>query len=205
MNENTGGYNKTGILLALLAVMELCLRPAPKVSAPIQRGPVSKSWITAGLTLGSLIFTLHNLLADSTTLIAWSWTGYPIQGPVPHLHGYLTIMAQCLGLAIPALLPSAWVSILLHPLWFTYGAVGAYFMYHHRDWVGYFGGLNLAVFSMSVLPMVLSVVAESSNGRVARTYTLAFFVTCLLYLASMWTVAYAFVPGGVYLRERTDL
>jgi len=78
-------------------------------------------------------------------------------------------------------------------------------MYRHRDWVGYFGGLNLAVFSMSVLPMVLSLAAESSDGRVARTYTLAFFVTCLFYLASVWTVAYAFVPGGVYLRERTDL
>jgi hypothetical protein len=205
VNENTGGYNKTGIFLALLAVMELSLRPTPKVSTPVQKGPISRSWITSGLALGSLIFTLHNLLADSTTIIAWSWTGYPVRGPVPHLHGYLTIIAQCLGLAIPALLPSAWVSILRHPVWFAYGAVSAYIMYHYRDWVGYFGGLNLAVFSMSVLPTMLSVVAESSNGHLARTYTLAFFVTCLLYLASMWTVAYAFVPGGVYLRERTDL
>jgi len=117
----------------------------------------------------------------------------------------LTIVAQCLGLAIPALLPSNWVSIVCHPLWFFYGAISAYVLYHHRDWVGYFGGLNLAVFCMSLLPMILSMVAESSNGRLARTYTLAFFVTCLLYLASVWTVAYAFVPGGVYLRKRTDL
>jgi len=205
VNETTGGYNKTGILLALLAVTELSFRSAPEVSTPVQKGPGSKSWINSGLALGSLIFTLHNLLADSTTLIAWSWTGYPVRGPVPHLHGYLTIMAQCLGLAIPALLPTDLVSIVFHPLWFTYGSVSAYFMYFHRNWVGYFGGLNLAVFSMSVLPMVLSMAADSSNGRLARTYTLAFLVTCLLYLASMWTVAYAFVPGGVYLRERTDL
>ena len=205
MNENTGGYNKTGILLALLAIAELSLRPAEKVSTPIPKGSVSKSWVNSGLALGSLIFTLHNLLADSTTLIAWSWTGYPVRGPVPHLHGYLTIMAQSLGLAIPALLPSDWVNVVCHPLWFAYGAVSAYVMYHHRDWVGYFGGLNLAVFCMSVLPMVLSMVAESSNGRLARTYTIAFFVTCLLYFASVWTVAYAFVPGGIYLRERTDL
>ena len=205
MNENTGGYNKTGILLALLAVTELSLRPQRKVSPPTQGGLVSKPWVTPGLALGSLVFTLHNLLADSTTLIAWSWTGYPIRGPVPHLHGSLTIIAQCLGLAIPALLPSALVGILRHPAWFVYGAASAYIMYHHHDWVGYFGGLNLAVFSMSVLPMTLSMAAESSNGRLARTYGLAFFVTCLLYLASMWTVAYAFVPGGVYLRERTDL
>lgn len=78
-------------------------------------------------------------------------------------------------------------------------------MYQHRDWVGYIGGLNLAVFSMSMLPPVLSMVAESSSGHLAKTYTLVFFVTCLFYLASVWTVAYAFVPGGVYLRERTDL
>jgi hypothetical protein len=205
VNEDTGGYNKTGILLALLAVVELAFRPKRKVSASIQKGPVSKAWITSGLALGSLIFTLHNLLADSSTLITWSWTGYPVQGPVPHMHGYLTIIAQCFGLMIPVLLPSNWVSMLYHPLWFVYGAVSAYIMYHHRDWVGFFGGLNLAIFVMSMLPMVLSVTAESSNGRLARTYALGFFVTCLLYLASVWTVAYAFVPGGVYLRERTDL
>jgi len=205
MNENTGGYNQAGILLALLAVMELSLRPSPGVSTPMKKGSVSRSWIGSGLALGSLIFSLHNLLADSSTLIAWSWTGYPIRGPVPHLHGYLTIIAQCLGLAIPTLLPSDQINVLCHPLWFAYGAVSTYVMYRHRDWVGYFGGLNLAVFSMSVLPMVLSLAAESSDGRVARTYTLAFFVTCLFYLASVWTVAYAFVPGGVYLRERTDL
>ena len=205
MNGSTGGYNKTGILLALLAITELSLRRAAKTSAPIKKGTVSGSWVNSGLALGSLIFTLHNLLSDSTTLVAWSWTGYPVRGPVPHLHGYLTIMAQSLGLAIPALLPSDWVSIICHPLWFAYGAVSACVMYHHRDWVGYFGGLNLAVFCMSVLPMVLSAAAESSNDRLARTYTLAFFVTCLFYLASVWTVAYAFVPGGVYLRERTDM
>lgn len=205
MNESTGGYNKTGILFGLLAVVELSLRPPQKVSPPTQGTVVSKPWVTPGLALGALIFTLHNLLADSTTLIAWSWTGYPVRGPVPHLHGFLTIIAQCLGLAIPALLPSGLVGLLRHPAWFAYGAASAYVMYHHRDWVGYCGGLNVAVFSMSVLPTTLSVAAESSNGRLARTYTLAFFVTCLLYLASMWTVAYAFVPGGVYLRERTDL
>lgn len=205
MNETTGGYNKTGILLALLAVTELSFRPAPGVSTPVQKGPVSKSWINSGLALGSLIFTLHNLLADSATLIAWSWTGYPVRGPVPHLHGYLTIMAQCIGLAIPALLPTDRFSIVSHPLWFIYGSASAYVMYRHRDWVGYFGGLNLAVFCMSVVPMVLTAAAESSNGRLARTYTLAFLVTCLLYFASVWTVAYAFVPGGVYLRERTDM
>lgn len=205
MNEDTGGYNKTGLLLALLSIIELSLRPTLGVPTSTKQGPAHGSWVASGLALGSLIFALHNLLADSTTLITWSWTGYPIQGPVPHLHGYLTIISQCLGLAIPTFLPSAWVSTLSHPLWFVYGSISAYSLYLHRDWMGYFGGLNLAAFLMSVLPNILSMAARSSNGRLARTYTLAFFVTCLLYFASVWTVAYAFVPGGVYLRERTDL
>ena len=44
-----------------------------------------------------------------------------------------------------------------------------------------------------------------AGERTAAVYTAALGVYCALTLASIFTVAYAFVPGGVYLRERTDL
>lgn len=89
-------------------------------------------------------------------------------------------------------------------------------MYSYRNWLGYTGGLAHALFLMSVIPLVLqrAAIAVGSNTSspdtakltgVARTYMLAMFVYCLLNLASIFTAAYAFVPGGWVFRERTDV
>ncbi|KAJ7674200.1 Frag1/DRAM/Sfk1 family-domain-containing protein [Mycena rosella] len=169
VNAKSGGYNKTGIILAVLAIYEVHsrktypLQPQPektKVAASSTDLPSSRRhWLTGALPLGSLIFTLHSLLSDSSTLISWTWTGYVNshpQGPVPHLYGSLTIIAQSLGLFL-ALTLISWTSVdrLAHPLWFLYGSASAAVLYTYRNWLGYAGGLNLAVFVMSVIPVVL--------------------------------------------------
>ncbi|EIN04946.1 hypothetical protein PUNSTDRAFT_92401 [Punctularia strigosozonata HHB-11173 SS5] len=221
VNENSGGYNKTGIVLACLALYEAHTRPrlqeeptssnakqAKRTRLPASRefGP-SGTWLTAAVAGGSLVYSLHTFLSESSTLIAWLWTGYPITGPVPHLHGAMTIIAQCFGLLIPLALKGSGigVDVLLHPVWFAYGTASAYTLYSYKNWVGYFGGLNLAIYLMSVIPPVLLELARASRGREGKTFFSAFVVVCMLDLASVWTVAYAFVPGGAYLRERTDL
>jgi phosphotransferase system glucose/maltose/N-acetylglucosamine-specific IIC component len=89
------------------------------------------------------------------------------------------------------------------------GAISTYVLYTQKDWMGYIGGLIFATFWMSIIPLVLHNATtgfdtETRSGT-AKTYTGAFFILILLLLANVWTVAYAFVPGGVYLRERTDL
>jgi hypothetical protein len=155
--------------------------------------------VAAALPLGSLLFTLVNLLADSSTLIAWSWTGYENglpKGPSPHLHGSLTFIAQSLGLLLCSTLTSSFG-------WFLYGAASAFVLHQYRNWPGYIGGLNLAVFIMSIIPMVLQRAAATRDP--ALTYSLAMLIYCLLQVAGVFTVAYAFVPGGEYFRERTDL
>ncbi len=148
---------------------------------------------------------MHCFLTDSSTLIAWSWTGYPIKGPVPHLHGSLTHVAQTIGLlmAIVDLSASRPSGFLSHPLWFLYGCAAAYVTYSYKDWIGYTGGLNLAVYLMSIIPTVLSRTA-SSRG-VGKTFCVAMLVAALLDVASTFTVAYAFVLGGEYFRERTNM
>lgn len=216
VNEKTGGYNKTGLALALLALYEFSNRPSHNHNSKHQEeqpkqtaANPSDDWLPSAIALGSLIFGLHTLLSDSSTLIAWSWTGFQngrARGPIPSLHGSLTLVAQSFGLLIPVILASVsstGISLLAHPLWFIYGAANFFMMYSYRDWLGYAGGLGSAVFLMSIIPVVLQRAAHT--GLVAKTYFTAWAVCCLFSLANVWTVAYAFVPGGVYLRERTDL
>jgi hypothetical protein len=210
LNEQSGGYNKTGLFLALCVLYELATRPsvAPEEEKQISGSKdnnkvASHGWLAGSLALGSMIFTLHCFFIDPSTIIAWSWTGYKNsqpKGPLPHLHGSLTLIAQAIGLAMSTVLPACWLS---SPLWFSYGCVGAFVMYCFRDWTGFVGGLNLAVFVMSLLPTIIQQSAQPNKA--GRTYFTAFFVTILFYLADVWTVAYAFVPGGAYLRERSDL
>ncbi|CCM06427.1 uncharacterized protein FIBRA_08688 [Fibroporia radiculosa] len=229
VNGESGGYNKTGLVLAVLAILNYATRQhsigesvASKLasrSSPLKKEDTKKtqasrtptqqalsSWLKNAIALGSMMFTLHFMLADSSTLIAWSWTGYPIVGPVPHLHGSLTHIAQALGLGLPLFLDSFSAqgsNILLHPLWFVYGSAGAYVMYAYKDWSGYIGGLTFAIFLMSIIPAVLHRVA--STGKVARTHLIAWLLVSAVYVVSVLTAAYAFVPGGQYFRERTDL
>ena len=77
--------------------------------------------------------------------------------------------------------------------------------YTYKDWTGYAGGLCLAFFLMSLVPGVRARAAAAAGragtGRVAAT---AWLVVALFDVASVFTVAYAFVPGAWYFRERTN-
>jgi hypothetical protein len=115
---------------------------------------------------------------------------------------------------------------LRSPAWWGIGCAGAYGMYKERNWEGYSASLVLAFFLASIAPVILKNAAEVAGGpypgiddakegndegeqakrakNVARVYASAYFVYILLNLASIFTVAYAFVPGGWVFRERTD-
>ncbi|KAF9007648.1 Frag1/DRAM/Sfk1 family-domain-containing protein [Cyathus striatus] len=197
--------------IALISVFVIYTRQHRRISPFTPPGrsrasDITPPWFTSGISLGSLLFTAHNLLADPSTLVAWSWTGFTNghpRGPVPHVHGFLTLIAQSIGILAPLILPSLDANPLASPVWFLYGAGSAYVMYMYRNWLGYVGSLNHALFLMSIFPLVLQKAADTE--KVARTYTTAMLVYCLLNLASIFTAAYAFVPGGQIFREHTDL
>lgn len=220
INHKADGYNKTGLFLALVAIYEYSTRQIPKKLASETPVPQRRnSSLLAALPLGSLLFCLHSLLSESSTLVAWSWTGYENRvprGPVPHLHGCLTVVSMALGLLLAqlSLEKRRLATVTSSPAWFFVGAGSTYVMYSYRNWTGYVGGLGVAVFLMSILPLGFQAASEAaviknSNGstvlNISKIYTMAMGVYCVLNLASIFTVAYAFVPGGVYLRERTDL
>ncbi|EKM57828.1 uncharacterized protein PHACADRAFT_171045 [Phanerochaete carnosa HHB-10118-sp] len=208
VHEVSGGYNKTGIALACLAIYNYYSRAAhppkettqPKdAKTPSTPLPTRTNWLRDGFALGSYFFTLHCFISDSSTLIAWSWTGYPVKGPLPHLHGSLTHIAQAIGLLLAVTVSP---DLLAHPLWLLYGSAGAAVMYLCEDWLGYLGGWNYALFLMSVTSVILG--SAAANKHIGKTYCTAFLVAALFDVANTFTAAYAFVPGGEYFRERTN-
>ncbi|KAK9495605.1 Frag1/DRAM/Sfk1 family-domain-containing protein [Lipomyces doorenjongii] len=196
MHEENGGWNKTGLALGVVAAF-LTTRPqagAIDVVPSSRRG--SFLWSASGLA--GLIFNLHSLLSDSSTLTYWTWSGYPVTGPLPVPHGAVTIFAMAFGVYIGVVarsFSSSWTA-------FTIASIGATVLYSFENWTGYIGGLVLTVYLLSIVPAFLESASIHPPGR---TFGFAFFLYDLLVLAHVWVVAYAFVPGGPLLRERTDI
>ncbi|CAE6515195.1 unnamed protein product [Rhizoctonia solani] len=197
VDSRSGGWNKTGLVLALLALAQFACRPPVIAPRETIKTDNSRTWMS-GLGLGGTIFALYSLFADSGTIVAWTWTGYPAKGPIPGvMSGAVTISALCAGLALATA-----SRVVNHPAWMSVGTGACFVMYQYRDWVGYTGGLVYGLFLMSIFPKMLQ---ESAFRGSALVYYLMWLTAIGLLLADVWATAYAFVPGGVYMRERTDI
>ncbi|GJJ08552.1 hypothetical protein Clacol_002770 [Clathrus columnatus] len=210
-DSSSGGWNKTGIFLGLLAAWNYATREGRKnhlqnsseKSVQTHGQRLRGSWILASVGLGGLLFSLQCFLSDADTMVVYSWTGYPVKGPVPGgVHAYLTLIAMSLGVFISL---SSYESIVKNPLWIIVGPVSAFFMYRERDWKSYYGGLSMAVFLCSLSPIIIQNASIYGKSAPSKVYGTAWLTYCVLILANVWTVAYAFVPAGWILRERTDM
>ena len=74
-------------------------------------------------------------------------------------------------------------------------------LYFMQSYAALFGGLILAVYTMSLWPHISKRLINFPSGKVLPV---AMFTYILLVLLSAWVVAYNFVPGGVVTRERSD-
>ncbi|CAN6638693.1 protein Cwh43p [Trichomonascus vanleenenianus] len=196
MHDANGGWNRTGLAIAVVAaLLSTRLQYSNQSTAVASK---KESSLGAAMGVGGLLFALHTLLSDSSTITLWVWDGYPVTGPLPVPHGALTIGAMLLG---------AYLGVVKRGVtgnWSAYivSNIGAILLYSFHGWVGYIGGLILAVYLVSIVPVILESAGRHNPGK---TFGLGFFFLVLIYLAHVWIVAYAFVPGGPYLRERTDL
>lgn len=193
LHGDNGGWNKTGFVLAVLAVLRSTRQSSESRGGYEAKGPQSP--ILAGLGLAGLFMGLHSLLSDSSTMITWVWSGFPVQGPIA-ANGVFTILAMGIGVVIGILFQDSvtnWVHFFLVGL-------GAFLVTSFNDWTGYTGALLLAVSLMAAAPVLIS--SAVRNGP--SSFSLGFFVYDFLLYCHVWVVAYAFVPGGIYLRERTS-
>lgn len=197
MNEENGGWNKTGILFFALAVARTWQRSGSNATPSQHQEAAKGSSVLAAFGLAGTFFGLHSLLSDSSTMILWVWAGYPVRGPLAVPHGAWTILAMGIGLLLGLFYPNVARS------WTFYGvgSVGAAVLTGFDHWFGYYGALCLAIYLMAVTPIMISNGVRFPAGR---TFFLAFFVYNFLVLFHVWVVAYAFVPGGPLVREHTD-
>lgn len=196
LHDANGGWNGTGLILGVLAALRFT-RHAPLTGRLSLGGKQGGSTVLAACGIGGLFFGLHSLLSDTSTMILWGWEGYPIRGPYFSTHGWCTVAAMSAGLGAGIWRPAVAGS------WTQYaaGAVGAMVLTKFSHWLGYLGGLGLAVYLMAVSVPLLS---SACKKKPAVTFGLGFFIYVFMVLFHVWVVAYAFVPGGPLVRERTD-
>lgn len=186
-----------GLLVAGLSIWEVSQRPSSLFAgSPVMvkdkvRGPEPFSYRVA-IGFGALIHLLHTFATDSGTIIAWTWSGYPIKGPTLHPFAGVTIAFMSFFTCVPfgrhlaaGLVGAGSVALLLFP-----------------DWTGYVGGLVIISGLLGSFPGYLRAV---SALPLASTLGTAMAVYATLDVLSVVTVAYAFVPLGHLLRERTDI
>lgn len=195
MHAENGGWNKLGLALAVAAVLRSTRRVTDNYGGLASAGGPKGSPVLAGLGLGGLLFGMHSLLSDSSTMIIWVWSGFPIKGPIA-ANGVLTLAAMGFGLGIGIILQdrfSNWATVTLI-------GIGAFLLTSYEDWTGYLGALLLASNLMASAPALI--ISAAPHGPTA--FGLGFLFYNLLVLAHVWVVAYAFVPGGPFFREHTD-
>ena len=194
MHAENGGWNRIGFAVAVLAVLRSTRQTSLSGGRP-ESGRSGSSFL-ASCGIAGLLFGLHSLLSDSSTMILWVWEGYPVRGPIP-ANGVVTIAAMGAGVMIGKFYRHA----VSNERSLALTAVGAFMVTAFSNWLGYIGALLLACNLTSLaIPLITSAVRCGPG----LTFGLGFMLYNLMVLAHVWVVAYAFVPGGPLLREHTD-
>ena len=196
MHANNGGWNKVGLVVAVIAVLRSTRGGNTNSGSFELAGKPSGSPVLASLGLGGLLFAMHTLLSDSSTMILWGWEGFPVRGPIA-ANGVVTISAMFVGLCLGHIFPD----MVFMRTRYALTTVGIFLLTAFSNWFGYLGAILLACFLMSMVPAFVSSAARQRPGT---TFGMGFLFYNVMVLAHVWTVAYAFVPGGPLLREHTD-
>ncbi|KAL8785918.1 MAG: hypothetical protein Q9213_003067 [Squamulea squamosa] len=195
MHAENGGWNKIGVLLAVFAMIRSTRTVTDNRGGIDSADRPKTSPYLASLGLAGLVFGLHSLLSDSSTMILWVWEGFPVRGPIA-ANGILTIVAMGVGILAGMFFRgglSSWMNLVL-------AGAGAFILTSYHNWFGYMGAMLLATTLMALAtPLITSAVRHGPT-----TFGLGFLIYNILVLAHVWVVAYAFVPGGPLMREHTD-
>ena len=111
-------------------------------------------------------------------------------------------LATLAALAMGLVLFGNQVHLLTSFPWMSVGVVFFMILYYGATYMAFFGGLVLAVYTTSLWPLLLKRIVAFPPHKIFVVAMGTYFFYVVL---SVWVVAYNFVPGGVYTRERTDV
>jgi len=94
------------------------------------------------------------------------------------------------------------VDLLTSFPWLSVGVLFFMILYYGETYMAFFGGLILAIYTSSLWPLLLKRIVAFPPHKVFVVAMGTYFFYLVL---SVWVVAYNFVPGGEYTRERTDV
>ncbi|CAG5122553.1 unnamed protein product, partial [Candidula unifasciata] len=174
--------------------------PQPNSSAPAtkEHEPQSKPhWMPCGIGLGSILYLTHMCFGEASLVTRWTVKSFPDPGPVPLLWGSLVLLSLAIGSF------SFWATRqkyhILCVLAASAALSGLYWL--GNPYLAFFAGCCLAFLTMSLWPVVVEIVTRSSPALCLTVAGATYIFQCLFWV---WTVAFNFVPYGVYTREHTD-
>ncbi|KAG0283606.1 hypothetical protein BGZ97_008470, partial [Linnemannia gamsii] len=144
MDEKTGGANMLGLVMGVLASVQVIRRQEPHEyeSKPneipsgsgIPKTQQGESWIFSAVSAGGYLFCLHSMFTEAATISRWSLGGYPNTGPGAIAGGLMVIVAMAGGLALSSnrQLVTSWI-------WFGVGTTGLLILHRVEGDVGFFG------------------------------------------------------------------
>lgn len=201
LDSTNGGKQHIGLPIALLCVLEVASRssnrsPPASSRKSTKEGRSSLEATAASLGLGALIYALHTFLTDSGTMIAWSWTGYPRTGPNAISHGFLVLIASVVGVVTSVHSPE----LAFNPFFLPFGFVSFATLLFKDDWQSFGGAVGVAFFLPVLAPNLLRSAMRHHPLKISLGIWL---VANVLTFLGVLTVAYAFVPGGKVMREKS--
>jgi hypothetical protein len=113
-------------------------------------------------------------------------------------HGYSILLASSISLFASLQYPT----MSLHPIFWMLGPISMAVLVAFEDWIGFVGALGLAIF---LPPLARPLLQVGLQGDPLKMLFGAWLVADLLAFFQVLTVAYAFIPGGMIMRERTGL
>ncbi|CAF1175949.1 unnamed protein product [Didymodactylos carnosus] len=156
--------------------------------------PSQPNWLLTGIGFGCLLFNLHWVFGELSVVSRWASHTFPNQAPDPIPYSLLVWVFLFCGVLLikrPYIVTNRW--------WASVGFISYFVLYFGRGLFSFVGGLGLAVFIGSIIPLLFDKVTRGSSARIIVVASLIYILQVVY---AVWTSAYNFVPfGGTLTRE----